>query len=71
MRECITGVLGLGTTAIDAHFASKSFMTRMKVFWRMQEEGRWLLHAEVCSQGGARRVRRVPGEASGSCRHVR
>ena len=38
MQECITGVLGPGTGAIDAHFATKSFMTRMKVFWRMQED---------------------------------
>ena len=67
MRECITSVLGLGTAAIDAHFATPSFMTRIKVFWRMQEDDRWLLQAEVFSQGGARRVRRVPGEASGSC----
>jgi hypothetical protein len=39
MRECITGVLGPGTAAIDAHFATTSFMTHMKVFWRMQEDG--------------------------------
>ena len=70
MRECITGVLGPGTAAIDAHFATTSFMTRIKVFRRMQEEGHWLFQAEVFSQGGARRVRRVPGEASGSCQHV-
>ena len=38
MHECITGVLGPGMAAIDAHFATKSFMTRMKVFWRMQED---------------------------------
>ena len=37
--ECITGVLGPGTAAIDAHFATASFMTRIKVFWRMQEDG--------------------------------
>ena len=39
MRECITGILGPGTTAIDAHFATTSFMKRIKVFWRMQEDG--------------------------------
>ena len=38
MRECITGVLGPRTTAIDAHFATTIFMTRIKVFWRMQED---------------------------------
>ena len=38
MRECITGVLVPGTAAIDAHFATTSFMTRTKVFWRMQED---------------------------------
>ena len=38
MCECITGVLGPAMTAIDAHFATKSFMTRMKVFWRMKED---------------------------------
>ena len=39
MRECITGILGPGTAAIDAHFATTSFMTRINVFWRMQEDG--------------------------------
>jgi hypothetical protein len=38
MQECITGVLGPGTVAIDAHFATKSFMTCIKVFWHMQED---------------------------------
>ena len=38
MWECITGVLGPGTRAIDAHFATKSFTTHIKVFWRMQED---------------------------------
>jgi hypothetical protein len=38
VRDCITGVLGPGTGAIDAHFVTKSFMTCMKVFWRMQED---------------------------------
>ena len=38
MRDCITGVLGPGTAAIDAHFATKSFITRIKVFWRKQED---------------------------------
>ena len=38
MRECITSVLGLGMGAFDAHFATKSFMTHIKVFWRMQED---------------------------------
>ena len=33
-----TGVLGPRTAAIDAHFATTSFMTRIKVFWRMQED---------------------------------
>ena len=69
MRECITGVLGPGTATIDAHSATTSFMMRIKVLWCMT--GRWLLQAEVFSQGGARRIRRVPGEASGSCRLVR
>ena len=39
MRECITGVLGPVTAAFDAHFATTSFMTCIKVFWRMQEDG--------------------------------
>ena len=39
MRECITGVLGPGTAAIDAHSATTSLMTRIKVFWHMQEDG--------------------------------
>ena len=39
MRECKIGVLGPGTEAIDVHFATTSFMTRIKVFWRMQEDG--------------------------------
>ena len=39
MRESITGVLGPGTAAIDAHFATTSFMTRIYVFWHMQEDG--------------------------------
>ena len=39
MRECITGVLGPGTAAIDAHFAITSFITRIKVFGCMQEDG--------------------------------
>ena len=30
MRECITGVLGPGTAAIDAHFATTGLMTRIK-----------------------------------------
>ena len=38
MRECVLGVLGPGTAAIDAHFATTSFMTRIKVFWCMQED---------------------------------
>ena len=38
MWERITGILGPGTAAIDAHFATTSFMTRIKVFWRMQED---------------------------------
>ena len=38
MRECITGVLGPRTAAIDVHFATTSFMTRIKVFWHMQED---------------------------------
>ena len=38
MQECITGVLGPAMTAIDAHFATKSFMTRIKVFSRMQKD---------------------------------
>ena len=38
MRECITGVLGPGMAAIDAHSATTSFMMRIKVFWRMQED---------------------------------
>ena len=38
MQECITGVLGHGTRAIDAHFATKSFIKRIKVFWFMQED---------------------------------
>ena len=36
MRECIERVLGPGTWAIDAHFATTSFMTCIEVFWRMQ-----------------------------------
>ena len=39
MRECITGVLGPGTAAIDAHSATTSLMMRIKVFWHMQEDG--------------------------------
>ena len=39
MRECITGILGPRTVAIDAHSVTTSFMTRIKVFWRMQEDG--------------------------------
>ena len=39
MQQCIIGVLGPRTMAIDAHFATTSFMTRIKVFWRMQEDG--------------------------------
>ena len=35
----ITGVLGPGAATIDAHFATTSFMTRIKVFWCMQEDG--------------------------------
>ena len=38
MRECITGVLAPGTAAIDAYFATKTFMMRTKVFWCMQED---------------------------------
>src|SRR3990170_3679787 len=38
LQECITGILGPGTRAIDTHSATKSFMTRIKVFWRMQED---------------------------------
>ena len=33
-----TGVLGPGTAAIDAHFATTSIMMRIKVFWCMQED---------------------------------
>ena len=39
MRECITCVLGPGTSANDAHFATRSFMTHIEVFWCMQEDG--------------------------------
>ena len=39
MRECIIGILGPGAAAIDAHFATTSFMMRIKVFWHMQEDG--------------------------------
>ena len=38
MRECIIGILGPGTTAFDGHSTTKSFITRIKVFWRMQED---------------------------------
>ena len=31
MQEFITSILGPGTEAFDAHFATKSFMMRMKV----------------------------------------
>ena len=71
MRDCITGVLGPGTTAMDAHFATTRSWRVSKCSGACKRTGRWLLQAEVCSQGGARRVCRVPGEASGSCRLVR
>ena len=71
MRECIIGVLGPGTTAIDAHFATTSFVTRIKVFWCMQEDGPLAPSSRSILAGGAWRIRQVPGEASGSCRHVR
>ena len=38
MLESITGVLGRRMEALDARSATKSFITRSKVFWRMQEE---------------------------------
>ena len=37
MRECITGILGPGMAAFDAHFATKRFITCMKVSRHMQE----------------------------------
>ena len=39
MRECIAGVLGPETVAIDAHSPTTSLMTCIKVLWRMQEDG--------------------------------
>ena len=71
MRECITGVLGPGTAAIDALLQPKASWRVSKCSGACKRTGHWLLQAEVFSQDGARRVCRVPGEASGSCRHVR
>ena len=70
MRECITGVLGPGTMAMDAHFATTRSVSKFS--GTCKRTSRWLLQAEAFSQGGAQRVHRVPGEDSGSCRpHVR
>ena len=51
MRECITGVLGPGMVAMDAHSATTSLMTRIKVFWRMQEDGS-LAPSKISMLGG-------------------